>query len=135
MQPAALRPVVVLSEDESLRDIVTTTLKDAGVLVFAAANQDEAVHFAHVIHIDLIVFDLPKYSQAPEAAESFWEVVHALFAKLQGSYNSERLAIGILDQQWRIADVRQSDYFWRVLPKPADLNKLVEAVQERLSLQ
>ena len=120
-----LRPtVLVVDDEEDLRELVAAALESAGCSILTAANGDAAVRILEgILRIDLVLSDVVM----PGTLNGF-----ALAARARQLWPGIRI---VLTSGWISPDVagEMSNGFYRFLPKPWRLNELLNAVAEEFA--
>jgi CheY-like chemotaxis protein len=112
--------VLVVEDDESIRDVISDVLTDGGFRVLPAANGSIALHQLETVRPDVVVLDLLM------PAMHGWAFMESYFEKTEG----EPIPIVVvsvnpaLPRSFNRFGVRQ------VVAKPFDVDELLEAVEQ-----
>jgi CheY-like chemotaxis protein len=114
--------VLVVEDDESIRNVITDVLQDHGIRVATAANGSDALEQLDLLQPDAMVLDLLM------PVMHGWEFMESYAAKTGGK------SIPIVVVSVNPALPRSYDRFGvrNVVAKPFEIDRLLEAVEEAL---
>jgi CheY-like chemotaxis protein len=115
--------ILIVDDDESIREIVSICLSDEGYQVFEAPNGQVAFDALGELRPDLILLDLRM------PVMDGWEFARR-YRALPGPHAPIVAFVAALDPEQESADIQTDG----VISKPFDLDELLEAVRARVPL-
>lgn len=117
--------ILVIDDEEGIRNIIEEMLAEAGHEVFVAADGREGLTIVGQRHPELIITDI--FMPEKDGLAVIMEVAHEAGVRI--------IAISGGGQQKALEYLRHAKYFgaWRVLPKPFTEDELLETVNAVLA--
>jgi CheY-like chemotaxis protein len=125
MRPRAVAAerILIVDDDESIRQIVRMCLSDEGYLVFEAANGQVALNRLDEFQPNLILLDLRM------PVMDGWEFAHR-YETLPGPHAPIVAFVAALNAEQECADIEPAG----IVAKPFDLDDLLHSVRSLLPL-